>query len=112
MYRILIIILTVVLIGGCAWGSRNLAAHQAAQAQQEQYEREAYRERLFSNCDRMGFQRGTDGHANCILAQHQQNQQQAMQLLQMQQQQQQAIPRCSAFPPGLAGYKAARGECY
>lgn len=57
MYRILAI--AVVVLAGCV-SPEQAAYNRQQQAQQEQYQREAYRNRLMSNCDSMGFQRGTD----------------------------------------------------
>ena len=86
-------ILTVcllLLVAGCV-SPEQRAYNQQMQAREEQQQREAYREQLASSCDRIGFKRGTDAHANCILSQYQANQQQAMQLL-MQMGQQERRP--------------------
>ena len=93
-------LLVAFLIGGCV-SPEQAAYNRQLQAEREQQERAAYRERLASSCDAIGFKRGTDAHANCILSQHQQNQQQLMQLLPyaIQQQQQQEAERQRAFKP-------------
>ena len=65
-----------------------MRANEAAQAEQEHQQRAAYREQLLSNCDGMGFQRGTEAHANCVLSQHQQNMRVLGNAVLMQQQQQ------------------------
>ena len=72
--KLALLTLVAFLIGGCAWGSRNLAASQAAQAAQEQQQRDAYRAQLAGNCDAMGFQRDTAAHSNCMLSLYQQDQ--------------------------------------
>lgn len=99
------------LLSGCV-SPEQAAYNRRMQAQQEEAQRAAYRARLTENCDAMGFRRGTDAHANCILSQHQQNQGQMMQLIQMEEQRQlQTMPRCSDLPPGMAGYHRAQGRC-
>lgn len=47
-----------VVLAGCA------SPEQVAREQEE------YRQALLSQCDRMGFRRGTDAHANCVLQSH------------------------------------------
>ena len=105
----------VVLIGGCV-SPEQAAYNRQLQAQQEQYQREAYHARLAANCDAMGFQRGTQGHSNCMLTLHQQNQANmgaaAAALIQGEQLRQlQSMPSCASLPPGIAGYARAQGTC-
>lgn len=97
MYRILA--LAVILLAGCV-SPEEAAYNRQLQAEQAEQNRAAYRARLASNCDSMGFKRGTDAHANCILSQHQQKQQELSQLLPLliQQQQQQQRPIYTPIP--------------
>lgn len=103
-------LLLVALSAGCAT-PQEIAYRNQVQAQQEQEQRAAYRERLAQSCDGIGFTRGTDAHAQCILSQHQNSQNQAIQLLGIQQQQYRTLPYCSSLPPGTRGYARANGDC-
>lgn len=88
------------LVSGCVTPEQ-AAFNRQQEAEREQQERAAYRERLAQSCDGIGFKRGTDAHANCILSQHQQNQARIMQLLPyvIQEQQQQEAARQRALKP-------------
>lgn len=67
------LLLMVLLLAGCV-SPEQAARNREAQAYREAQQREAYREAVFSQCDRMGFTRGTDAFANCVLQTHNQNQ--------------------------------------
>jgi len=53
--------------------AKQRAYNEQMQFQQEQQQRAAYRNRLLSACDSMGFKRETEAHAKCVLSLHQQN---------------------------------------
>lgn len=104
-------IIVMLMLAGCAT-PQEMAYRQQVQTQQEQEQKAAYREALAQSCDAIGFKRGTDTHAQCILSQHQKRQDHLMQAIGMQQQREyRALPPCSSLPPGLAGYARADGSC-
>jgi hypothetical protein len=65
-------LLIPLVLAGCAT-PEEIAHRNALRAEYEAQQQAAYREGIFSSCDRMGFSRGTEGHANCALRLHQQN---------------------------------------
>lgn len=65
--------LFLLLLSGCISPEQAALNAQAEQYYQEQ-QRQAYQERLFANCDGMGFKRETPQHAQCVLALYQQAQ--------------------------------------
>lgn len=109
MKRLLLIVL---FLGGCV--SPEQAAHnRALQAQYESQQREAYRESVRSQCDAMGFTRGTDAFANCVLQVHNQNTGNAATLgAAALQGYQQSLPYCGSVNNAFVrGQMRARGEC-
>lgn len=110
-----IALIAALLLSGCMSAERQ-AEIQRQQAEQESYQREQYRQSVFSQCDRMGFSRGTDAHANCVLQTHNQNIQSRDMVLQQaiqqeRQRQLMSMPYCSSLPPGQQGYQRAQGTC-
>lgn len=104
-----------VLLAGCASPER-LAALRAQEQAQAQAQQEAYNRQVFGQCRAYGFTEGTPDFRNCLMQVDQANQAQNAQiraqiLQQYLQEQSQARPLCSSLPPGLDGYRRARGEC-
>jgi hypothetical protein len=111
----------VVLLASCSSmtpeerAARRQAAYEAEQ-QQLAAQREAYRQRLYSQCSAYGFQQGTPDFSRCLMQVDTANQQQDAQmraviLQQLLQQQYQSMPLCSSLPPGMAGYRRAEATC-
>lgn len=109
MKRLLLIVL---FLSGCV-SPEQAARNREALAQQQNYQREAYRESVRSQCDAMGFTRGTDAFANCVLQVHNQNTGNAATMgAAALQTYQQSLPYCgSVVNAFVRGQMRARGEC-
>ena len=109
MYRVLALV--VVVLAGCV-SPEQAAWNRQRQAEQEAQQRAAYREGLLSSCDNIGFKRGTDAHANCVLTQHQQNMRILGTAVLMQQQQQQQRAYRPVVPPVPAYRPPIQTRCF
>lgn len=77
---------------------------------------EAIQQRLIAQCRAYGFTEGTPEFSQCLMQidmARKQRDSQVDQLLMQEliQQERRPLPSCASFPPGLAGYKKAAGEC-
>jgi hypothetical protein len=107
MYRILAAVLCLAILSGCESFRERLRENDERAAAQQAQQGAAYREQLAAGCENIGFKRGTDAHANCVLSQHQQNMQllgnaalmERQQQQQRQQQQEAARQRARTPPP-------------
>jgi hypothetical protein len=102
----------IALLAGCV-SPEQAARNREAQLQQQHYQQEAYRESVRSQCESMGFTRGTDAFANCVLQTHNQNMGNAATLgAAALQNQYQSLPYCgSVVNPFVRGQMRARGQC-
>ena len=107
--------LAVLLLAGCI-SPEQIARNNYAAQQQEESARTAYRERLMSSCESIGYQRNTDQWRQCIMQLHAQNQQRntalGAALLQGAASQPRVVPSCRGLPPGTAGYARSQGQCW
>jgi hypothetical protein len=84
-----------------------------ARAEQEEAQRQAYRQGIQNRCASYGFRPGTPDFSNCVMQIDQGNRQMLMQQMLQDEsaRQQRAMPYCADLPPGQAGYMRAQGRC-
>jgi hypothetical protein len=109
--RILFVLLLVSLTG-CYSAEERMRRRELA-AQQEEANRQAYRDAVAYRCQSYGFRPGTPDFSNCVMQIDQSNRTMLMQQMLQDEsaRQTRALPPCSQLPPGQAGYMRAQGQC-
>lgn len=104
-------------LAGCV-SPEQRAANQRAQAEaeyaQQQAEAAQYRARVIQVCEGYGFRQGTQDFSQCMMQVDQAAKQRQANMINAILPgliQAAPLPLCSSFPPFLAGYKRASGEC-
>lgn len=69
----IILIFGILALTGCI-SQEQMRRNQELQDQRAAQQQEAYRQAVFNQCQSMGFTKGTDSFANCVLQTHNQNQ--------------------------------------